>query len=71
MPSYRNTLSSYDCSPAPCESCYKRRMCAAQRLACNDLLWWTGQGVDATLTYPAGRVALSTIYQKLFPGEGE
>lgn len=66
-----NCLSTYDCSPAPCEGCYKRRMCADQKLACSDLLSWTTQGDKATLTYPAGRVALSSIFQKLFPGEGE
>lgn len=42
----RSTRMSYDGSPPPCESCDRRSVCAAQKLACMAFRTWVS-GRDA------------------------
>lgn len=42
-----------DGSPPPCDSCDRRKVCAAQLLACKQLVTWTREGKATGERYPS------------------
>lgn len=66
----RNDRAAYDGSPSPCDTCSRRRVCKAQKLACSDLSFWLNAGRLASLKADEKRAPTHFQYLRIFPGQG-